>query len=184
MPADEHRQPRCPPTTTAPELHRLVVRLRRRRARASPAYNVYVSDDGGPFTLWQSDTTATSATFTGQVGHTYAFYSVATDNVGLVQPTPTPAKRRPRWSTPPRPRRHRHPRRPRCHSGVIASRNDQGRQGKEGEERDGIGAAVQRSTQRRRRRNANAYELAPVIKVKARARASTDCRRQPSSASP
>ena len=32
-------------------------------------YNVYVSDDGGAYTLWQSDTTATSATYTGQVGH-------------------------------------------------------------------------------------------------------------------
>ena len=52
------------------------------------AYNVFVSDDGGPFTLWQSDTTATSASYTGQVGHTYAFYSVATDDLGLVQPTP------------------------------------------------------------------------------------------------
>ena len=55
-------------------------------------YNVYVSDDGGAFTLWQSDTTATSAIFTGQVGHTYAFYSVATDNLALVQPTPTVAQ--------------------------------------------------------------------------------------------
>ncbi len=55
-------------------------------------YNVYVSDDGGAFTLWQSDTTATSATYTGQAGHTYAFYSVATDNLGLVQPTPTAAQ--------------------------------------------------------------------------------------------
>ena len=52
-------------------------------------YNVYVSDDGGAYTLWQSDTTKTSATYTGQVGHTYGFFSVATDNVGLVQPTPT-----------------------------------------------------------------------------------------------
>ena len=48
-----------------------------------------MSDDGGAYTLWQSDTTATSATYTGQVGQTYRFYSVATDNVGLVQPTPT-----------------------------------------------------------------------------------------------
>ncbi|MGD0044074.1 MAG: hypothetical protein ABSE84_27325, partial [Isosphaeraceae bacterium] len=55
-------------------------------------YNVYVSDDGGPFTLFQTNTTATSATFTGQVGHSYAFYSVATSNVGLVQPTPTGAQ--------------------------------------------------------------------------------------------
>jgi hypothetical protein len=55
-------------------------------------YNVYVSDDGGAFTLFQANTTATSATFTGQVGHTYAFYSVATSNGGLVQPTPAGAQ--------------------------------------------------------------------------------------------
>jgi hypothetical protein len=52
-------------------------------------YDVYVSDDNGPITLWQSATTQTSAIFTGQDGHTYSFYSVATDNVGHVQPTPT-----------------------------------------------------------------------------------------------
>ena len=56
------------------------------------SYDVYDSVDGGPFTLWQSDTTATSATFTGQVGDTYGFYSVATDNVGDVQATPTSAQ--------------------------------------------------------------------------------------------
>ena len=55
-------------------------------------FNVYVSDDGGPFTLWQSDTTQTSAMYTGVIGHTYGFYSVATDNVGNVQPTPTSAQ--------------------------------------------------------------------------------------------
>ena len=51
-------------------------------------YNVYVSDDGGANALWQSDTTQTSATYTGQVGHAYGFFSVATDYLGLVQPTP------------------------------------------------------------------------------------------------
>jgi hypothetical protein len=55
-------------------------------------YDVYVSDDDSPFTLWQSDTTKTSATYTGQSGHTYGFYSVATDNVGNVQTTPTAAQ--------------------------------------------------------------------------------------------
>ena len=55
-------------------------------------YNIYVSDDGGPFTLWQSDTTATSATYSGVAGQTYGFYSVATDNVGNVQATPTSAQ--------------------------------------------------------------------------------------------
>jgi hypothetical protein len=55
-------------------------------------YNVYVSDNGGPFALWQTATTATSAVYTGQNGHTYGFYSVATDNVGNVQSTPTAAQ--------------------------------------------------------------------------------------------
>jgi hypothetical protein len=49
---------------------------------------VYVSDDAGPFGPWQSDTSARSAIYTGRTGHTYAFYSVATDHLGLVQPTP------------------------------------------------------------------------------------------------
>ena len=37
-------------------------------------------------------TTQTSATFTGQAGHTYAFYSVATSNVGIQQTWPTGAE--------------------------------------------------------------------------------------------
>jgi hypothetical protein len=56
------------------------------------SYSVYVSDDGGPFTPFVTDTTATSATFNGQYGHTYGFYSVATDNVGNVQPSPSAAQ--------------------------------------------------------------------------------------------
>ena len=56
------------------------------------SFDVFVSDNGGPFQPFQTGTTATSATFTGQVGHTYAFFSVATSNVGLVQPTPTAAQ--------------------------------------------------------------------------------------------
>ena len=45
-------------------------------------YTVYVKEDNGPATVWQANTTATSATFTGQPGKTYAFYSVARDQVG------------------------------------------------------------------------------------------------------
>jgi len=45
-------------------------------------YDVYVSVDGGEFVKWMDRTTATSATYNGQVGSTYAFYSVAYDNVG------------------------------------------------------------------------------------------------------
>jgi hypothetical protein len=55
-------------------------------------YDVYVSDNGSPYTLWQPGTPDTSATFTiGQHGHTYAFYSVATDNVGHREPAPAAA---------------------------------------------------------------------------------------------
>ncbi len=45
-------------------------------------YDIYVSIDGGDFTIWQFETAATSATYTGQPGKTYRFYSVAHDNVG------------------------------------------------------------------------------------------------------
>jgi subtilase family serine protease len=45
-------------------------------------YDIYVSDNGGPFTVWQSHTTATGAIFNGTDTHTYAFYSLATDTAG------------------------------------------------------------------------------------------------------
>ena len=45
-------------------------------------YDVYVSVNGGTFSLWQTHTANTSASFTGTEGSTYSFYSVATDNVG------------------------------------------------------------------------------------------------------
>lgn len=56
------------------------------------SFSVFVSDNGGKFTPLLSNTTQTSTTFTGQVGHTYSFFSVATDNVGNVQPLPTTAQ--------------------------------------------------------------------------------------------
>jgi hypothetical protein len=50
------------------------------------SYAVYVSDDGAPFASWQTLlTSAPSALFPGQSGHTYAFYSVATDAAGNVE---------------------------------------------------------------------------------------------------
>ncbi len=52
------------------------------------SYDVFVSTNGGPFQPLETGITATSATFTGQIGDTYGFYSVATSNVGPVQPTP------------------------------------------------------------------------------------------------
>lgn len=56
------------------------------------SYDVYVSEDGGPFTPFLQGTSATSATFKGTAGHSYGFYSVATDNVGNVESTPSSAE--------------------------------------------------------------------------------------------
>jgi RHS repeat-associated protein len=55
-------------------------------------YDVYVAENGGPFTRWLTGTQATSAVFDAQNGRTYAFYSIATDNVGQRQPTPPAAQ--------------------------------------------------------------------------------------------
>ncbi|MFC1603775.1 PKD domain-containing protein [Planctomycetota bacterium] len=51
-------------------------------------YDIYVSDNGGPFELWLDSTTDTSAVFAGEHQHTYAFYSIATDNVGHAESAP------------------------------------------------------------------------------------------------
>lgn len=51
-------------------------------------YTIYVSDNGAAFNAWLSGTTQTSAVYQGTLGHTYRFYSVATDTLGDVQPTP------------------------------------------------------------------------------------------------
>jgi hypothetical protein len=44
--------------------------------------SVFVSDNGGPYSAFQTDTSASSATFAGEPDHIYAFYSVARDLVG------------------------------------------------------------------------------------------------------
>jgi hypothetical protein len=59
---------------------------------AISGYSVYISDNGGPFTAWLSNTTVTSATYAGQLGHTYGFYAVATDTAGYQQATPASAQ--------------------------------------------------------------------------------------------
>jgi RHS repeat-associated protein len=56
------------------------------------SYSIFVSDNGGPFALWQSATAKTTATYAGQANHTYGFYSVANDNVGNIEPTPSAAE--------------------------------------------------------------------------------------------
>jgi RHS repeat-associated protein len=53
------------------------------------SYTVYVSDNGGNFTPWLTNTSNTSATYTGQEGHTYRFYTAATDNAGNTEAIPT-----------------------------------------------------------------------------------------------
>ena len=49
-------------------------------------YDVYVSDGQRAFRIVaQEDTLLTEAYYKGQIGHTYAFYSVAMDGVGHVE---------------------------------------------------------------------------------------------------
>ncbi|MBN2452050.1 MAG: hypothetical protein JXR77_16810 [Lentisphaeria bacterium] len=54
-------------------------------------YTVYVQDNGGPFALWTT-TEDTSATFTGTAGHTYGFYTEATDHAGNRESKPAVAE--------------------------------------------------------------------------------------------
>lgn len=55
------------------------------------SYSIYVSEDGGPYVIWQVDTTDTHATFTGQAGKSYSFYSVARDGAGNTEGAPASA---------------------------------------------------------------------------------------------
>jgi hypothetical protein len=70
-------------------------------ATSITSYTIYESEDGGAFTPFLTNTTSTSATFTGQFGHSYGFYSVATDNSGDVQPTPSGAQSKTYLAAPP-----------------------------------------------------------------------------------
>ncbi len=44
--------------------------------------DIYVSADSGPFELWQASVPLTATVFTGEPGHTYGFFTVASDNAG------------------------------------------------------------------------------------------------------
>lgn len=46
------------------------------------SYTVYVSDNGGDYLPWLTGVTGTNATSPGVPGHSYRYYSRATDNVG------------------------------------------------------------------------------------------------------
>lgn len=55
------------------------------------AYDIYVSENGAPPVLWRDDTTHNEDTYFGTAGHSYAFFSVATDNVGHTESIPASA---------------------------------------------------------------------------------------------
>ncbi len=132
-------------------------------------YNVYVSDDGSPFALFQSDTVATSATFTGQPGQTYAFYSVATDYAGNMQPTPTAAQATTVANSPtPTPTPSPAPTPP----PLVTVRSSQAETikigtGKKAKKETVIVVDFSGALNAASANNAGAYELAPLIKVKA-----------------
>lgn len=46
------------------------------------SYTVYVSDNGGDYTVWQKGVSVTSAVWAGTVGHVYGFHVIATDGAG------------------------------------------------------------------------------------------------------
>jgi PKD repeat protein len=50
--------------------------------------DVYVSDDAGPWTLWQTGLWATGTRFEGEHGHHYAFCTLARDFLGNVETAP------------------------------------------------------------------------------------------------
>ncbi len=58
------------------------------RGSGIAGYDLYVSEDDGPFLLWLAQTSASGAVFAGRLGHSYGFFSVATDAAGNVEAIP------------------------------------------------------------------------------------------------
>jgi hypothetical protein len=56
------------------------------------SFTIYASDSGGPFKPWMSNINSSFGVYPGAVGHTYSFYSIATDNVGNIEPAKTTAE--------------------------------------------------------------------------------------------
>lgn len=52
------------------------------------SYDVFVSIDDAPYEKWLDRTTLTTAQFVGELGHSYAFYTVARDNAGNIEAIP------------------------------------------------------------------------------------------------
>jgi probable HAF family extracellular repeat protein len=55
-------------------------------------YTIFAADNGGAFVPWMAGTTATQATYSGVAGHSYGFYSIATDVAGNQEPAKTSAE--------------------------------------------------------------------------------------------
>lgn len=55
---------------------------------AVESYSVFVSEDGGPFSAWLTDSQLTSAHFSGKAGSRYDFYTTARDQGGNVEAPP------------------------------------------------------------------------------------------------
>jgi len=55
-------------------------------------YTIYVSENGGAFTIWRDGTTDAAGLFVGQPGKTYSFYSVARDKAGNIESAKTTAE--------------------------------------------------------------------------------------------
>ncbi len=49
-------------------------------------YAIFVSENSGPFNLWQGGLSDTTAVFVGASGGQYAFFTLATDNTGNTEP--------------------------------------------------------------------------------------------------
>ena len=56
------------------------------------SFTIYASDSGGRFKPWMSNINSSFGVYPGAVGHTYSFYSIATDNVGNIEPAKTTAE--------------------------------------------------------------------------------------------
>lgn len=48
-------------------------------------YDIYVSENSGPWVLWLEKFAQTSARYSGQAGRSYSFFSVARDHAGLIE---------------------------------------------------------------------------------------------------
>jgi len=72
------------------------------RAVRDRSYSIFVSDNFGSFKQFLTNTTQTSATFVGQLGHNYGFYSIATDRPAMWRLRRPPPRQLPHLYSPAR----------------------------------------------------------------------------------